>query len=66
MHNFEDKGPEIDAGVKIGILKWLYIGVDVESIAHKTAVTSYLKIEINDRDLARLLGIIGLAKTVAP
>jgi len=66
MHNFEDKWPEIDAGVKIGILKWLYIGVDVESITHKTVVTSYLKIEINDRDLARLLGIVGLAKTVAP
>jgi len=64
MHNFRDEWPEIDVGIKIGVAKWLYIGIDVENIARKTAVAPYLKIEVNDRDLAGLLGTIGLAKIV--
>jgi phospholipid/cholesterol/gamma-HCH transport system substrate-binding protein len=38
-------GPQIDAGLRFGLTKWLYAGVDVEDIARKPAVTPYFKIE---------------------
>ncbi|MCA6071477.1 MAG: MlaD family protein [Endomicrobium sp.] len=55
------RGPQIDADIRIGVAKWLYAGVAVEDISHKTAVTPYVKLKIGDRDLAALLGIIGVA-----
>jgi phospholipid/cholesterol/gamma-HCH transport system substrate-binding protein len=58
-------GPLIDVGIKFGITKWFYAGIGVEDITHKAAVTSYLNIEINDKDLASLLGILSLPFTVS-
>jgi phospholipid/cholesterol/gamma-HCH transport system substrate-binding protein len=62
-YNFarKDKGAEINAGIRFGITKWLYAGVSLEDIAYKTAVTPYIKIEIDDGDLAALLGIVSIA-----
>ncbi|MDR3256774.1 MAG: MlaD family protein [Endomicrobium sp.] len=54
-------GPQIDAGIRVGITKWLYTGVAVEDISYKTTVMPYLKIEIDDKDLTALLGIISIA-----
>jgi hypothetical protein len=54
-------GPQIDVDIRIGVTKWLYAGVAIEDISHKTAVTPYLKLKIDDKDLAALLGIIGVA-----
>ncbi|MCL2145092.1 MAG: MlaD family protein [Endomicrobia bacterium] len=62
-YNFgrDKRGPEMDLGLRLGFTKWLYAGVMVEDVLYKTAVTPYLKIEINDSDLAALLGIISVA-----
>ncbi|MCL2390501.1 MAG: MlaD family protein [Endomicrobia bacterium] len=57
----KEKGPEIDAGARVGITKWLYAGVMVEDVLYKTAVTPFVKVEIKDKDLAALLGIISVA-----
>ena len=38
-------GPEIGAGMRFGITKWLYTGVAIEDILNKTAVRPYIKIE---------------------
>ncbi|MDR0800476.1 MAG: MlaD family protein [Endomicrobium sp.] len=47
-YNFRrDKyGPEIDAGIRFGITKWLYAGIAIEDISNKTSVMPYIKIEI--------------------
>jgi len=62
-YNFarKDKGAEINAGIRVGIAKWLYAGVNIEDIAYKTSVTPYIKIEIDDDDLAALLGVVSIA-----
>jgi phospholipid/cholesterol/gamma-HCH transport system substrate-binding protein len=62
-YNFGRKrdGAEVNAGLRLGITKWLYAGVNVEDIAYKASVTPYIKIEIDDEDLAALLGIISIA-----
>jgi phospholipid/cholesterol/gamma-HCH transport system substrate-binding protein len=61
----EKHGPVIDAGMRIGITQWLYAGVALEDISYKTAVTPYIKLEIDDKDLAALLGIISIAAIAA-
>jgi hypothetical protein len=59
MYNFgRDKhGPEIDIGANVGLTKWLYAGIALEDVAYRRAITPYLKIEFNDKDLASLFGI---------
>ncbi|MCL2485033.1 MAG: MlaD family protein [Endomicrobia bacterium] len=57
----EKRGPEVDAGARIGLTKWLSAGIMVEDVLYKTAVTPFVKLEIKDRDLAALLGIISIA-----
>ena len=53
--------PEVDLGVRFGFTRWLYAGVMVEDMLYRSALTPYIKIEINDRDIAALLGIISIA-----
>ncbi|MDR1942096.1 MAG: MlaD family protein [Endomicrobium sp.] len=62
-YNFGRKknGPEMDADLRFGFTRWLFAGVSVEDISYKTAVTPYIKIEIDDKDLASLLGIVSIA-----
>ncbi|MDR3111693.1 MAG: MlaD family protein [Elusimicrobiota bacterium] len=62
-HNFARKnnGSEIDAGIAIGITRWLYVGTSFEDIAYKSAITPYIKLQINDDDIASILGIASLA-----
>jgi phospholipid/cholesterol/gamma-HCH transport system substrate-binding protein len=62
-YNFGRKknGPEMNADLRFGFTRWLFAGVAVEDIAYKTAVTPYIKIEIDDKDLASLLGIVSIA-----
>jgi phospholipid/cholesterol/gamma-HCH transport system substrate-binding protein len=47
-YNFDRNkyGPLIDVGLKIGITKWLYIGIGIEDITHNIDVTSSINIEI--------------------
>ncbi|MDR1926344.1 MAG: MlaD family protein [Endomicrobium sp.] len=62
----DNRAPYISVDVRTGLAKWLYAGIAVEDIACKTAtITPYLKVEIDDKDLARLFGIIGLATAVS-
>ncbi|MDR3071289.1 MAG: MlaD family protein [Endomicrobium sp.] len=59
------RGPVVNAGIKFGITKWLYVGVAVEDTTYTPAVTPYLNISLDDRDLVSLLGIIGIAATAS-
>ncbi|MDR2399730.1 MAG: MlaD family protein [Endomicrobium sp.] len=67
VYNFgrEKQGPVVDAGVRVGITKWIYAGIALEDATYKTAVTPYIKLEIDDKDLAALLGIISIAAFTA-
>jgi phospholipid/cholesterol/gamma-HCH transport system substrate-binding protein len=62
-YNFsrEKHGTEINAGIRIGITKWLYAGIMVEDIAYKSSLTPYVKIKIDDKDLASIFGIASIA-----
>jgi len=54
--------PRIDAGVKFGITKWLYAGAMVEDAADKKpSFTPFIRLEIKDKDISNLFGIIGIA-----
>jgi phospholipid/cholesterol/gamma-HCH transport system substrate-binding protein len=57
--------PQVDVGARYGIMKWLYTGVLLEDVSHKPSFTTYLRIEIDDQDLAAMLGIIGIATMVS-
>jgi phospholipid/cholesterol/gamma-HCH transport system substrate-binding protein len=61
----EKHGHFINAGMRIGITQWLYAGVALEDISYKTAITPYIKLEIDDKDLASLFGIISIAAIAA-
>jgi phospholipid/cholesterol/gamma-HCH transport system substrate-binding protein len=67
VYNFgrEKHGPVVDVGVRVGIVEWIYVGIALEDAAYKTAVTPYIKLEIDDKDLAALLGIISIAAITA-
>jgi phospholipid/cholesterol/gamma-HCH transport system substrate-binding protein len=52
--------PVVDVGVRVGITKWVYAGITLEDATYKTVVTPYIKLEIDDKDLAALVGIIGI------
>ncbi|MDR2436666.1 MAG: hypothetical protein LBD17_01145, partial [Endomicrobium sp.] len=54
-------GPLFDAGLRVGVTKWLYAGVALEDATYERAITPYIKLEIDDKDLAALLGIITIA-----
>jgi hypothetical protein len=53
--------PKIDAGVKVGLRKWLYAGVAIEDAVEKAGIMPYVRIELDDDDIARILGIMGVA-----
>lgn len=57
----KNKPPEFNAGVRLGITGWFYVGISVEDIAYKASLTPYVKLEIKDTDISRLLGIAGVA-----
>ncbi|MDR1662906.1 MAG: MlaD family protein [Endomicrobium sp.] len=67
MYDFvrEKHGSVIDTGMRVGLTQWLYAGIDLEDIFSKTAVTPYIKLEINDKDLMALLGIINITTIAA-
>jgi phospholipid/cholesterol/gamma-HCH transport system substrate-binding protein len=58
-------GPVVDIGLRVGIAKWLYAGVALEDATYRTAITPYIKLEIDDKDLAALLGVINIAAITA-
>ncbi|MDR3330651.1 MAG: MlaD family protein [Endomicrobium sp.] len=58
-------GPTMDIGVRFGIEKYLSLGVAVEDITHSIAVKPYIRIAIDDKDLASLLGIANIATAVS-
>ncbi|MDR0485691.1 MAG: MlaD family protein [Elusimicrobiota bacterium] len=62
-YNFGRKknGTVIDGDLRVGILKWLYAGVMVEDAMYRNALTPYIKLEIDDKDLGRLFGIASVA-----
>ncbi|MDR1418504.1 MAG: MlaD family protein [Endomicrobium sp.] len=57
----KDFGPQIDFSAKYGITKWLHAGISLEDIYYKPSFTPSIRIEIDDQDLAAMLGIIGIA-----
>jgi phospholipid/cholesterol/gamma-HCH transport system substrate-binding protein len=58
-------GPVVDAGLRVGITKWLYAGVALEDSTYEPTITPYVKLEIDDKDLAAVLGIISIAVVTA-
>jgi phospholipid/cholesterol/gamma-HCH transport system substrate-binding protein len=58
-------GPVVDAGLRVGITKWFYAGVALEDATYERAIAPYVKLEIDDKDLAALLGIISIAVVTA-
>jgi phospholipid/cholesterol/gamma-HCH transport system substrate-binding protein len=58
-------GPQINFEIRYGIAKWLYAGVVLEDISCKPSFTPYLRLEIDDQDLAAILGIISIAAVVS-
>jgi phospholipid/cholesterol/gamma-HCH transport system substrate-binding protein len=54
-------GPQINSGMTFGITKWLSVGIEVEDISNKVELVPYLKIKVDDKDLASLFGIINAA-----
>lgn len=61
----KDKPPEFNAGLRYGVTRWLYLGVSVEDIAYKASLTPFIKLEITDNDISRLLGIASVAAVSA-
>jgi phospholipid/cholesterol/gamma-HCH transport system substrate-binding protein len=63
IRNFsrEKHGAEIDVGIRFGVTKWFFAGVAVEDIAYKSSVMPYIKISIDDEDIASILGIASVA-----
>jgi phospholipid/cholesterol/gamma-HCH transport system substrate-binding protein len=57
--------PYINLSVRAGLLKWFFAGIILEDIACKTATFSpYLKIEVDDKDLAALFKIVNTAISI--
>jgi len=56
-----EHGPQINSGMTFGIAKWLSAGIAVEDVLNKAELIPYLKIKIDDKDLASLFGIINVA-----
>ncbi|MDR2395997.1 MAG: MlaD family protein [Endomicrobium sp.] len=57
----DSHGPQIDVGARYGIMKWLHTGILLEDISYKPSFTPYLRLEIDDQDLAAMLGIVTVA-----
>ncbi|MDR0723951.1 MAG: hypothetical protein LBF23_02065, partial [Endomicrobium sp.] len=62
VYDFSRKnfGPQIDFGARYGITKWLHAGVSIEDMYYRPSFTPYVRIEIDDQDLAAMLGIISI------
>jgi phospholipid/cholesterol/gamma-HCH transport system substrate-binding protein len=56
-----EHGPRITSGMMVGITKWISVGIAVEDILNKVELVPYLKIKVDDKDLASLFGIINAA-----
>jgi len=54
--------PVYNAGFRVGILRWLYAGVQVEDIAIRSNVVGNLNVQLRDDDIAYLLGLASLGK----
>jgi phospholipid/cholesterol/gamma-HCH transport system substrate-binding protein len=54
-------GARINSGMMIGMTKWFSVGIAVEDISKKVKLVPYLKVKIDDKDLASLFGIINVA-----
>jgi phospholipid/cholesterol/gamma-HCH transport system substrate-binding protein len=61
----DSHGPQINFGARYGIMKCLYAGVLLEDISYKPSFSPYLRLEIDDQDLAAMLGIISIAAIVS-
>lgn len=55
--------PNVILGARLGIFKWLYVGVQVEDTLTKTNVMPYIKLKVTDDDLASMFGVAGIAAT---
>ena len=53
--------PNVVLGARLGIFKWLYVGVQVEDTLTKTNVMPYIKLKVTDEDLASIFGVAGIA-----
>jgi phospholipid/cholesterol/gamma-HCH transport system substrate-binding protein len=61
----EKHGPIVNVGLKVGIAQWLYAGIALEDSTYEPVFTPYVRVEIDDKDLAALLGIISIAVVTA-
>ena len=55
--------PNVILGARLGIFKWLYVGVQVEDTLTRTNVMPYIKLKVTDDDLASMFGVAGIAAT---
>ncbi|MDR1952003.1 MAG: MlaD family protein [Elusimicrobiota bacterium] len=65
VENEQTSRPIVDTDLRVGLLSWLYTGVMIEDAAYKAGITTYIRIKLDDRDIARMLGIVGIAAQAA-
>jgi phospholipid/cholesterol/gamma-HCH transport system substrate-binding protein len=54
--------PKVNAGAKVAITKWGYLGAQFEDLYADTSLNTYLNLSFKDEDIGYMLGLIGLAK----
>ena len=56
--------PQYNAGVRVGILRWLYAGIGLEDIAAGNHVVGNVEVQLKDDDIAYLFGMASLTSPV--
>ncbi len=54
--------PQLDLGLKLKLLKWLYLGARYEDVSISKTINAMLSVNFEDKDVAYLLGLIGLTQ----
>ncbi|MCX7941437.1 MAG: MlaD family protein [Endomicrobia bacterium] len=54
--------PQVDVGIKLKLLRWLYFGAKAEDVTTDNRFNTMLNLYFEDEDIAYLLGLIGLTR----
>ncbi|MBN1621061.1 MAG: MCE family protein [Endomicrobiales bacterium] len=54
--------PKVNLGLRLELMKWAYIGSQIEDPAYESNVNTYMNLVIRDDDIAYILGLVGLAR----
>ncbi len=63
-YNFSNTrtSPQLDLGLKLQLLKWLYLGARYEDVGISKSLNAMINLNFEDKDVAYLLGLIGLTQ----